>query len=112
MVVAPGPGVPLQLTVKLVLVVVAGKEFDGAGGQANDSNRGLGACRRRLDVAEVVGGDTVEAVAVTELAGEGRRSQGRVGQEGRERPAVVRLVDCVRRDARRALDLASRSSSR
>ena len=58
---------------KLVVVVVTGRGTNRAGGQAGEIRRGLGGGRRRLDVADVVGGDAVEAVGVADLPREGRR---------------------------------------
>ena len=56
--------------------------------------------RRRLDEAEVVGGDAVEAIGLADLAGVGRRRRRGVRLPERVGAAVVRDVDVVIGDAR------------
>ena len=67
--------------------------------RADDLGRGLGGCRGRLNKADVVGGDAVEAVGVADLAGVGRRGGCRVRLPERVGAAVVGDVDVVAGDA-------------
>ena len=60
-----------------------------------DLGGGLGTRRRRLALADDVGGDAVEGVGVVVGAGEGGGRPGRVGEQRREGPAVVGDVDVV-----------------
>ncbi len=70
--------------------------------ERQDLGRRLGSRRRCLDIADVVGGDAVEAVGVTIIARERGRGLRGVGLPERVRSAVFRVVDVVEREARAA----------
>src|SRR5581483_2519199 len=88
---------------------VVGGQRDVRGGRGHDGRARLGAGRGRLDVADVVGGDAVEGVAVAGPAGVAGRSlpRGEALPEG-EGAAVVRDVDGERREVGAAAVVAAR----
>src|SRR5207248_1855085 len=82
------------------------------GGRRVHPDRGLGAIRRLRVVADGVGGDAVETVAVPVLPGEGRRGSCRAGLERLERAAVVGDVDVISGQARAARVVVARPGHR
>ena len=90
---------PLQLTVKVVVDVVAGSDFYRAGGEPVTEVVAWAAVGVELDITDVIGGHRIDRVGVPGDAVERGRGCAGGGQERQERPAVVRDEDVVKGDA-------------